>query len=99
MTSVNQVWRVGPSVSADGFPVKHAFQLANLGAKGRFDLLSGQSFSGPSGAIRGGDSRTKKRNIRHGFTFIAFCQVSAYAIDIVGWATGLKLGSESKGVT
>ncbi|CAH1443876.1 unnamed protein product [Lactuca virosa] len=62
MTSVNQVWRVGPSVSADGFPAKHAFQPANLGAKGRLDLLSGQSISGPSGGIRGGDSRTKNRN-------------------------------------
>ncbi|CAH1431962.1 unnamed protein product [Lactuca virosa] len=129
MTSVNQVWQVGPSVSADGFPAKHAFQPANLGAKGRLDLLSGQSSSGPSGGIGGSDSRTKKRNI-HGilnavswgilfpvgviiarylrtfpsadpawFYLHAFCQVSAYAIGVAGWATGLKLGSESKGVT
>ncbi|KAF2284569.1 hypothetical protein GH714_027154 [Hevea brasiliensis] len=26
------------------------------------------------------------------------CQVSAYAIGVAGWATGLKLGSESKGI-
>ncbi|CAH1427453.1 unnamed protein product [Lactuca virosa] len=65
MTSVNQVWQVGSSVSVDGFLVKHAFQPANLGAKGQLDLLSGQSISGPSGGIGGGDSRTKKRNI-HG---------------------------------
>ncbi|KAK9087965.1 hypothetical protein Syun_030359 [Stephania yunnanensis] len=26
------------------------------------------------------------------------CQVSAYAIGVAGWATGLKLGSQSKGV-
>lgn len=26
------------------------------------------------------------------------CQVSAYAIGVAGWATGIKLGSESKGV-
>lgn len=26
------------------------------------------------------------------------CQVSAYAIGVAGWGTGLKLGSESKGV-
>lgn len=26
-------------------------------------------------------------------------QVSAYAIGVAGWGTGLKLGSESKGVT
>ncbi|KAL3850449.1 hypothetical protein ACJIZ3_012331 [Penstemon smallii] len=28
-----------------------------------------------------------------------FCQVSAYAIGVAGWGTGLKLGSESKGIT
>ncbi|XP_009358991.2 cytochrome b561 and DOMON domain-containing protein At3g25290 [Pyrus x bretschneideri] len=27
-----------------------------------------------------------------------FCQVSGYAIGVAGWATGIKLGSESKGV-
>lgn len=127
MTSVNQVWQVGPSVSADGFPAKHAFQPANLGAKGKLDLLSGQSSSGGDGS--GGNSRNKKRNI-HGilnavswgilfpvgiiiarylrtfpsadpawFYLHAFCQVSAYAIGVAGWGTGLKLGSESKGVT
>ncbi|KAL0436211.1 UNVERIFIED_CONTAM: cytochrome and DOMON domain-containing protein [Sesamum radiatum] len=42
---------------------------------------------GQSGGASGGDSRTQKRN------------VSAYAIGVAGWATGLKLGSESKGVT
>ncbi|KAL2336765.1 hypothetical protein Fmac_011211 [Flemingia macrophylla] len=26
------------------------------------------------------------------------CQVSAYAIGVTGWATGLKLGSESVGI-
>ena len=33
------------------------------------------------------------------FYLHAFCQVSAYAIGVAGWGTGLKLGSESKGVT
>ncbi|GAB2234634.1 hypothetical protein Drorol1_Dr00003891 [Drosera rotundifolia] len=28
----------------------------------------------------------------------ASCQVSAYAIGVAGWSTGLKLGSESKGI-
>ncbi|WCJ37224.1 Cytochrome b561 and DOMON domain-containing protein At3g25290 [Euphorbia peplus] len=27
------------------------------------------------------------------------CQVSAYGIGVAGWATGIKLGSESKGIT
>lgn len=26
------------------------------------------------------------------------CQISAYAVGVAGWATGLKLGSESKGI-
>ena len=32
------------------------------------------------------------------FYLHVFCQVSAYAIGVAGWATGIKLGSESKGV-
>ncbi|XP_054784311.1 cytochrome b561 and DOMON domain-containing protein At3g25290-like [Prosopis cineraria] len=32
------------------------------------------------------------------FYLHAFCQVSAYAIGVAGWATGLKLGSESQGI-
>ncbi|XP_022727930.1 cytochrome b561 and DOMON domain-containing protein At3g25290-like [Durio zibethinus] len=28
-----------------------------------------------------------------------FCQISAYAIGVAGWGTGLKLGSESSGIT
>lgn len=32
------------------------------------------------------------------FYLHASCQVSAYAIGVAGWATGLKLGSESKGI-
>ncbi|XP_062080986.1 cytochrome b561 and DOMON domain-containing protein At4g12980-like [Humulus lupulus] len=33
------------------------------------------------------------------FYLHALCQTSSYAIGVAGWATGLKLGSESKGVT
>ncbi|KAD3068468.1 hypothetical protein R6Q59_017517 [Mikania micrantha] len=124
VTVVNHVWQVGPSVSSDGIPARHGFQMANLAAKGRLDLLSGQS----TGGVAGG-SGTKKRNI-HGilnavswgvlfpvgiiiarylrtfpsadpawFYFHVFCQVSGYAIGVAGWGTGLKLGSDSKGVT
>lgn len=32
------------------------------------------------------------------FYLHAFCQTSSYAIGVAGWATGLKLGSQSKGV-
>ena len=59
MTAVNQVWQVGPAVAAGGFPAKHGFQPANLAAKGRLDLLSGES----SGGGIGGDSRNKKKNV------------------------------------
>ncbi|KAL4369666.1 hypothetical protein GQ457_05G004110 [Hibiscus cannabinus] len=33
------------------------------------------------------------------FYLHALCQVSAYAIGVAGWGTGLKLGSESPGIT
>lgn len=32
------------------------------------------------------------------FYLHVFCQTSAYAIGVAGWGTGLKLGSQSKGV-
>lgn len=32
------------------------------------------------------------------FYLHAGCQISAYAIGVAGWATGLKLGSQSKGI-
>ena len=32
------------------------------------------------------------------FYLHAACQVSAYAIGVAGWGTGLKLGSESQGI-
>ncbi|KAL7584802.1 hypothetical protein Lser_V15G42009 [Lactuca serriola] len=122
-TTINQVWQVGGSVKAGGFPARHAFLAPNLGSKGSLNLLSGEIAGGGNG-----NSKTKKRNI-HGIlnamswgilfpvgviiarylrTFPAadptwfylhgFCQVSAYAIGVAGWGTGLKLGSESKGV-
>ncbi|XWS47167.1 hypothetical protein CRYUN_Cryun14cG0130100 [Craigia yunnanensis] len=33
------------------------------------------------------------------FYLHAFCQISAYAVGVAGWGTGLKLGSESPGIT
>lgn len=32
------------------------------------------------------------------FYLHVFCQISAYALGVAGWGTGLKLGSESVGV-
>ncbi|KAA8550558.1 hypothetical protein F0562_002242 [Nyssa sinensis] len=122
MTTVAQVWQVGPSVTA-GMPTAHDFQPANLNSKGTLDLVEGRT-SGGSGV----DSRTKKKNI-HGilnvvswgimfpigiiiarylrtfqsadpawFYLHVSCQFSSYVIGVAGWGTGLKLGSESKGV-
>lgn len=48
-TSVNQVWQVGPSVTK-GVPDKHAFQAANLNAKGVLDLVSGGNGGAPAPA-------------------------------------------------
>ncbi|XVF29286.1 hypothetical protein REPUB_Repub15cG0107800 [Reevesia pubescens] len=33
------------------------------------------------------------------FYLHVFCQTSGYAIGVAGWGTGLKLGSESAGIT
>ncbi len=32
------------------------------------------------------------------FYLHVFCQISAYAIGVAGWGTGLKLGSQSQGI-
>ncbi|KAK3182954.1 hypothetical protein Dsin_030240 [Dipteronia sinensis] len=122
---VNQIWQVGPSVDA-GTLAKHAFSVANLGAKGTLDLSGTQT-----GVVTdtGANNLIKKRNI-HGilnvvswgilfpigviiaryvrsfegmdpawFYLHVSCQLSAYIIGVAGWGTGLKLGSESKGIT
>ncbi|KAF8388501.1 hypothetical protein HHK36_027174 [Tetracentron sinense] len=122
MTTLNQVWQVGGSVT-DGMPGVHEFQAPNLNSKGTLDLLKGESTS-----QIGGDSKLKKKNI-HGilnavswgilfpvgamiarylktfkfadpawFYLHVSCQFSAYVIGVAGWATGLQLGSQSKGV-
>ncbi|KAH7664165.1 Cytochrome b561 and DOMON domain-containing protein [Dioscorea alata] len=121
MTTINQVWQVGSSVT-DGVPDKHAFAPENLAAMGTLDLIKGVSSTGS-------DSTVKKRNI-HGvlnavswgvllpigvimarylktfasldpawfYLHVGF-QLSGYIIGVAGWATGLNLGSKSKGVT
>lgn len=33
------------------------------------------------------------------FYLHAFCQSSAYIVGVAGWGTGLKLGSDSEGIT
>ncbi|KAK8717860.1 hypothetical protein V6N13_045113 [Hibiscus sabdariffa] len=53
----------------------------------------------PLGAIIARYVRTFESADPAWFYLHAFCQVSAYAIGVAGWATGLKLGSESSGIT
>ncbi|GMI69195.1 hypothetical protein like AT3G25290 [Hibiscus trionum] len=53
----------------------------------------------PLGAIIARYMRTFECADPAWFYLHAFCQVSAYAIGVAGWGTGLKLGSESPGIT
>lgn len=119
MTTVNQVWQVGPVES--GSPASHTRSGANVQSMGTLNFLSGTTVaSGGSGS-----SRQRRRNV-HGvlnavswgtlmpmgaliarylkvfqsadpawFYLHISCQASAYAVGVAGWATGLKLGSES----
>ncbi|KAL6978876.1 hypothetical protein U1Q18_020544 [Sarracenia purpurea var. burkii] len=108
-TTVNQVWQVGPSVT-NGIPSRHDIQPANLNSKGTLDLLSGQSnihgilnavswgILFPIGIIIARYLRTFKSADPAWFYLHVFCQFSAYVIGVAGWGTGLKLGSESKGI-
>ncbi|KAE8701376.1 Cytochrome b561 and DOMON domain-containing protein [Hibiscus syriacus] len=53
----------------------------------------------PLGAIIARYIRTFESADPAWFYLHVFCQVSAYAIGVAGWGTGLKLGSESPGIT
>ncbi|KAF5446463.1 hypothetical protein F2P56_032091 [Juglans regia] len=52
----------------------------------------------PTGAIIARYLRTFESAEPAWFYLHVFCQVSAYAIGVAGWGTGLKLGSESQGI-
>lgn len=52
----------------------------------------------PTGAIIARYLRTFESADPAWFYLHVFCQVSAYAIGVAGWGTGLKLGSESEGI-
>lgn len=53
----------------------------------------------PIGAIIARYLRTFESADPAWFYLHVLCQSSAYAIGVAGWGTGLKLGSDSKGVT
>ncbi|KAF2292533.1 hypothetical protein GH714_025270 [Hevea brasiliensis] len=81
---VNQVWQVGPSVDSKGI-------------HGVLNAVSwGVLF--PIGIIIARYLRPFQSADPAWFYLHVSCQVSAYAIGVAGWGTGLKLGSESKGI-
>ncbi|XP_078175852.1 cytochrome b561 and DOMON domain-containing protein At4g12980-like [Carex rostrata] len=123
MTTLNQVWQVGGSVT-NGVPDVHAMKSDNTASMGKLDLVNGVS-TGSSGAA----PSNHKKNV-HGilnavswgiliplgaiiaryvrvfevadpawFYMHVSCQLAGYAIGVAGWATGLNLGKESKGIT
>lgn len=53
----------------------------------------------PMGAIVARYMKVAKAADPAWFYLHAACQTSAYAVGVAGWGTGLKLGSDSKGIT
>ncbi|GER52871.1 auxin-responsive family protein, partial [Striga asiatica] len=103
---VNQVWQEGPV--SGGFPGMHQTTGANMQSVGSLDLLSG-SIHGvlnaiswglllPIGAIFARYLKVFPWADPAWFYLHATCQTSAYIIGVAGWATGLRLGSQSSGV-
>ncbi|XP_010270148.1 PREDICTED: cytochrome b561 and DOMON domain-containing protein At5g47530-like [Nelumbo nucifera] len=119
LTTVNQVWQVGPVDQST--PRSHTTSGDNINSKGSLNFLSGQTTTT-------GNSVQRRRNV-HGvlnaiswgtlmplgaiiarylkvfksadpawFYLHVACQSSAYIIGIAGWATGIKLGSDSAGI-
>ncbi|KAK9146096.1 hypothetical protein Sjap_005999 [Stephania japonica] len=111
-TVVNQVWQVGAAVEG-GVPTVHDFASDNLNSIGTLNLTtpsgSGGAIHGilnavswgvlfPVGVILARYVKAFEFGDPAWFYLHIGCQVSAYAIGVAGWATGLKLGSQSKGV-
>ncbi|KAJ6329496.1 hypothetical protein OIU77_011049 [Salix suchowensis] len=100
LRSTNQVWQEGPMNG--GNPGTHSFSGQNGQSVGTVDFVNGSVLS-----TSGTSSKTQKRNV-HGvlnavspawFYLHVICQSSGYAVGVAGWATGIKLGSDSPGVT
>ncbi|KAL4619944.1 hypothetical protein ACB092_06G117900 [Castanea dentata] len=120
MTTVNQVWQVGP-VSGNNLQSHDTSSSAdNMRSVGTLNLLDGTITSGG-----GAGSKLRRENV-HGvlnavswgtlmplgviiarylkvfksadpawFYLHIACQTSAYVVGVAGWATGMKLGSET----
>ncbi|KAL7263995.1 hypothetical protein ACSBR1_002032 [Camellia fascicularis] len=60
--SVNQVWQVGGAVD-HGIPVKHAFEAANLNAKGTLDLVRSAASNAPAPAPAPSEGPSSSENV------------------------------------
>ncbi|KAJ6747799.1 CYTOCHROME B561 AND DOMON DOMAIN-CONTAINING PROTEIN [Salix koriyanagi] len=100
-TTVNQVWQDGPL--SGNAPQIHLTSGSNVQSMGTLNLLSGESSS------TGGSAKTTKRNIHGVLNAVSWGilmpigafdskVLEAYIVGVAGWATGLKLGSESAGI-
>ncbi|PWA66667.1 Cytochrome b561 [Artemisia annua] len=90
-TTVNQVWQVG----AGGGNGNSKTRKRNI-----HGILNSVSWGilFPVGIMIARYLRTWTSADPAWFYLHGFLQISAYTIGVAGWATGLKLGSESKGV-
>ncbi|RRT43814.1 hypothetical protein B296_00044440, partial [Ensete ventricosum] len=99
MTEVKQAWQVGSAV-ANGVPQKHDFKPDNLQSLGQLDLIKG------SISVAGGGTAARNKYVSGiyasadpaWFYLHVSCQIIGYAVGVGGWATGLVLGSKSKGI-
>ncbi|TYH64053.1 hypothetical protein ES332_D07G239500v1 [Gossypium tomentosum] len=106
---INQVWQVGPASEpmAGTLDLKSGQSSTSSGGDDRLKkkiihgILNAVSWGilFPLGAMIARYIRTFESADPAWFYLHAFCQVSAYAIGVAGWGTGLKLGSESPGIT
>ncbi|KAE9457863.1 hypothetical protein C3L33_10229, partial [Rhododendron williamsianum] len=102
-TGFNQVWQSGPV--SGGTPTVHPTTGDNMASYGTVDFVTGQSTGMswgtlmPLGAMIARYLKVFKSADPAWFYLHVACQSSAYIVGVAGWATGLKLGSDSAGVT
>ncbi|KAJ6710999.1 CYTOCHROME B561 AND DOMON DOMAIN-CONTAINING PROTEIN [Salix koriyanagi] len=100
--TLNQVWQVGSrTLDLNGGKIVSSGGLdSRTKRKNIHGVLNAVSWGllFPFGIVVARYLRTFPSADPAWFYLHVFCQVSAYAIGVAGWATGIKLGSESKGI-
>ncbi|TYI19885.1 hypothetical protein ES332_A07G196100v1 [Gossypium tomentosum] len=107
LLATNQVWQEGPvsndqlmihPTSGDNMRLPQVSRTRRRNVHGVLNTVSWGILM-PFGAITARYMKVFKSADPAWFYLHVACQTSAYAVGVAGWATGIRLGSDSAGVT